>query len=819
MKLKFSTVLLVVAVAMTLLGGSQSVQAQYMPVVFDQVYSDGGNIVKITQSMNGDLVMVLRDKNKMRLACLDRVGHIKTSRLLTGFTEVSELTALPGGHVLVAGQSGVQRNRMRNSISLCGRVVIFDKEGTILRDIYVGSQGSSILKAQLLPDEALLLGGYELKADGNKKGLLAKVDAQNKELYKHTPASGDVCAAFVVMGNSGEYVYAAFSAENNDGVASVVRLDGRGKAYYTVPLPAEDMVINAMAADISDGSIVVVGSSELEGGVAYKLRPEGDIVFTKKIVPISAGATLNHLFISRTGNILVGGTGERGYYSMMRSDGTSLLSGVVSGAVSGVDMNPVTGESVVTSYDAGRGAFLRISPAGRAESEAKLDGNFDKVRVDNTGDVLLVSTSEGRVSLISARGVRMFDRYVSEDKAEAYDAALFFPSGEVVFVGMENRLVKMGHGLYISDVKITKPVNGYATALFTVTLTGYGTTTEGDPVPVTVNYGTVENTAVTTNNYVPVGGKLSFTPGGSEANRYLIKQDIEVPIKANDMVEGSKEFALILSDVQQSYLIKPVGKGLIEDQQAVVKLIATTDGQEGSTDIGYQIGLFKTDGTPLRNVTGTNIIVDGGYGKGSSDALDFDMGRTPHSVFTPGSHTASFTVKTLSDTRYELPKSVIVNFDKVHALSTANVGFEGDMLSCRGSVIDQPAMVAISSLGDHTRINHNVVSGFFTVTLRRASDGALLTNTTGGDIVIGCKAAEGSTAQEGKDFVFTNHHNLRIDGNGNFSAVNLSGIVLYSPDKDAKSLKVLIDNVQAPAGAQPISVSTENQSAESNILN
>lgn len=815
MKMKF----IVIYLSLMLLAMAVPVRAQYMPVVFDKTFGDGGSIVKIAQTDHGNIVMASRDKNRIRIAWMDRMGNITASRMVQGFVEVSELTPLSDGRVLVAGQSGVQRNRIRGGVSLCGRVAVLNTEGVVSRDIYVGGQGSSVVKAQLLADGTIILGGYELKANGNKQGILAKVSTQDKELYKYVPSDGDVCAAFEVMDNSGDYVYAAFSAQNNDGIASVVRLDGKGRAYYATRLPAEDLVVNAMAADISDGSIIVAGSSEFEGGVTYKIRSEGDVVFTKKIVPAGVGASLDHLFIARNGNILVGGSGERGHYCLMRSDGTSLLWGTVTGAVSGVGMNPSTGESVVTSFDGSRGSFIRISSSGRAEFECKTDGNFDKVRIDNTGDVLLASTSQGRVSMISAVGARMFDRYVSDNKTEAYDQTLMLPSGEVIFMGMDNRMVKMGHGLYISDAKITKPVNGYATALFTVTLTGYSTTKQGAPIPVTVNYATCEGSASIANNFKPVSGKLSFIPAGSESNRYLIKQDIEVPVQANDLIEGSKEFSLLLSDVQQSYLVKPEGKGLIEDQQALVKLVATTDGLEGSKDIGYELGLFKTNGAALRNATGTNIVVDGGYGKGSADALDFDMGRTPRVVFANGSHTGSFQVKTLGDTRYELAKSVVIDFKQVHALSTSNIGFEGAMLGCKGSVVDQPAVVAISSLGDHTRINNNVVSGFCTITLRRASDGALLTNATGGDIMIGCKALADGTAQQGKDFVFTNQHNLRIDGNGNYSAVNLNGIVLYSTDKDTRTLKVSLDSVQPPTGAQTISIPIEGKSAEFKIVN
>ena len=181
------------------------------------------------------------------------------------------------------------------------------------------------------------------------------------------------------------------------------------------------------------------------------------------------------------------------------------------------------------------------------------------------------------------------------------------------------------------------------------------------------------------------------------------------------------------------------------------------------------------------------------------------MGLTPRVIFANGSQKSSFNVRTLEDTRYELPKTVVVNFNKVHSLSGSNVAFDGELLSCSGIVVDQPARLAIASLGDH-RVNNNVVSGFFTVSLLRASDGALLTNATGSDIIVNCVTLPDATAKEGKDFVFTNLHDLRISGDGNHSSANVNGVVLFSTDTLEKQVKLKIKSVNQPTGAQPISV-------------
>jgi hypothetical protein len=378
---------------------------------------------------------------------------------------------------------------------------------------------------------------------------------------------------------------------------------------------------------------------------------------------------------------------------------------------------------------------------------------------------------------------------------------------------MKNRLIKLGHGVYVSDVKINKPVNGFTTALFTVTLTGYPTTDQGAPIPVKVEYFTQDGTANKVDNYTPVKGSLSFVPSNDGTARYMIKQEVEVPVKANKLMEGRKMFEVRLDKVDQSYLVKPIGIGDIEDQEVLVKAIRIKDGLEGDQDIIYELGIFKTNGEELINATGSDIIVEGVYGKGTADNHDFDMGISPRVVIGKGATSGKFNVKTLVDTRYELPKSVAVDFKKIYAINDANINFESSMLSCTGNIIDQPAYMIISSLGDHGRMN-NIVSGFFKASLVRVSDGALLTNATGGDISISTSIGSQTTAEEGKDFVFTNRHDLRIWGDGNRSAINLNGIILFNSEKGGiKKLVVGIDSVQKPENAPDILISPKESAA------
>lgn len=39
----------------------------------------------------------------------------------------------------------------------------------------------------------------------------------------------------------------------------------------------------------------------------------------------------------------------------------------------------------------------------------------------------------------------------------------------------------------------------------------------------------------------------------------------------------------------------------------------------------YELGIFKTNGVRLTNATKADIVIDGIYGKGTADKMDFDM--------------------------------------------------------------------------------------------------------------------------------------------------------------------------------------------------
>ena len=794
------------------------IQAQYMPVVYDRTYGDGITYQFTCPVTNGEVALIGNNNGVTTTTWIARDGKAVSSRTLSkGFESVNNTYHTGDRKLLILGQSKDWLTKKKDK-GVYGRFIITDESGEILKDAIVGESGSELFCGQQLKDGSFVLGGYEPRPGGIRAGMLVKVDASGKVIYKYVSDEGGPCIGFDVLGSSREYIHAAFTAEDGT-VSAVVRLDSNGKPVFVTKLPEPEFQMCKMIT-AEDDHIFLIGNSSMAGGRVVKLRPEGDIIFSKEIVPASGETSLQYLSLAKNGNVLVGGNAtDKSYYSLLRNDGTDLQKYILKGAVSGMEMNPVTGESVIVGFDSdrGRGTIIGLSKDGRQIYQKATDGNFDQVHM-NTNGIFLTSRLSGRVCMLSAAGELLFDRYAIEDDKKAFEEILFTSNGDILFKDMKNRLVKLGHGLYVSDVKINKPVNGYTTAIFTITLTGYPTTDQGAPIPVRVEYFTQDGTANKVDNYTPVKGSLSFVPSNDGTARYMVKQDVEVPVKANNLMEGRKMFELHLANVEQSYLVKATGVGDIEDQEVLVKLMGTRDGLEGSQDVVYELGIFKTNGESLINATGSDIIVEGIYGKGTADNLDFDMGVSPRVTIGRGAASGKFNVKTLEDTRYELPKSVVVDFRKIYAINDANINFESSILSCTGMIVDQPAHIAISSLGDHGRMN-NIVSGFFKASLLRASDGALLTNATGGDISITCSVDAQTTAEEGKDFVFTNRHDLRIWGDGNRSAINLNGIILHNvQNAGIKKLIVGIDSVKKPDNAPDILISPTESSAGFSIV-
>ena len=798
------------------LGMVRQANAQFMPTVYDHVYGKDSRFNRINADfLNGDIVTAGENEGHLMVAWFDRLGECKLARNFQSdeFIEILNLVPLPDGTLLLTGTYAASGRNTSGG----GRAMVLSRQGLVKHDITIGKEGTRVTGGQQLPGGRLVLCGDMPVVEKGRSAFVCVVSSDDRVVYTYVATAGETCADVELMNGNSASLCAAFSAGEKEG-ASVVRLDESGKPYFITQLPDPTFRIEKMLTT-NDGYIYLVGEGEKTGGAVIKIREEGAIVYQKQIIPVTSETRMSQLIACPTGEILIGGNDlNNAYYALLRSDGTELTSRVTSGVIAGMTSSPATGDCVVSLYDPlkSEGEVVKLSRQGRLLFEKKTACDYTELRINTGGDLLMGCASSGRLSMLSALGELLFDRFVIENTPTRFLAVSLPANGEAVFLGDGGRVVKLAHGVYLSDIQIMKPIAGTTTAVFTVTLSGYSYSEEGAPLPVTVNYSTQPLTASEGVNFEPVSGTLSFIPATDGSNRYLSKFTVEVPVNANDLLEGDRVFSLNLAHVKNSYLIRSTAKATIVDQPALVQLIGTKPGLEGKEDIIYELGIFKTNGRALTNSTRANVVIDGVYGKSTADALDFDMGRTPRLIIEPGKHSGTFNVVTREDTRYESVKNVVIDFNKIYAMSDVDLSFGATQLSCSGLLYDQPAMVAIESLGDYGR-NNNVVSGFFKVSLLRARDGALQTNNSGGDILLTVALDSVSTAIQGEDFVFTNIHDLKLFGDGNTSAVNLSGVVLYVPEAGKKTVAVELKDVKGVENAGKISVYKEKSKAEFTI--
>ncbi len=336
--------------------------AQYMPVVYDKNYGRAHQFeVMETDFTNGEAVAAGVSDSRASLTWLDRSGGSRLFKRFPGdeFERILALESVGDGQVLVMGYRHIPAGDKRSRAT--GHAMLMGSNGVVERDFYIGEPGTKIMAGQVLPDGHIILSGSTLNKEGREAGFVCKVSPRNKVVYFYTAVTGAVCRHFDVLGNRSELLHAAFT--DGKGGSSVVRLDENGKPYFLTTLPDESYRIERMVST-ADGDIYLVGQGEKAGGTVVKIRPEGDEVFNKPIVPASADTRLDQLGVLPTGELLVGGhDSKNSYFALLRSDGTVLISSADRGEVSAIAQNIAGDHCVVSLYDrsASRGKIIKLS--------------------------------------------------------------------------------------------------------------------------------------------------------------------------------------------------------------------------------------------------------------------------------------------------------------------------------------------------------------------------------------------------------------------------------------------------------------------------
>jgi hypothetical protein len=136
-------------------------------------------------------------------------------------------------------------------------------------------------------------------------------------------------------------------------------------------------------------------------------------------------------------------------------------------------------------------------------------------------------------------------------------------------------------GVYVNDVD-----SGTTSANFYVWLS------PGSSVPVTVNYTTVDGTAIAGTDYVATSGTLTFAPGQTS-------QYISVTVIGNAVYQPGRTFSVVLSNPQNARMGSQGGNCTIFDDAPLANIGPNTTVNEGSPVQFDASGSRALDGEPL----------------------------------------------------------------------------------------------------------------------------------------------------------------------------------------------------------------------------
>ena len=199
---------------------------------------------------------------------------------------------------------------------------------------------------------------------------------------------------------------------------------------------------------------------------------------------------------------------------------------------------------------------------------------------------------------------------------------------------------------------------------------------------VTVDYATMDDTAVAGDDYGPVEGTLTFAPGE-------VSRTIRVSVVDDALDEPDETFALVLSDLKGATLGRGSALGTIRDDDAPPALsVSDAAADEDAGALEFEVTLSAPSGI---EVSASYATMDGSAKAGS----DYEAAEGTLS-FQPGEVSQTFRVAIIDDSvheadeeTFELSLSAIVNATSEDVSATGTI--RDDDLAPPGIAGDLPA--------------------------------------------------------------------------------------------------------------------------------
>ncbi len=275
-----------------------------------------------------------------------------------------------------------------------------------------------------------------------------------------------------------------------------------------------------------------------------------------------------------------------------------------------------------------------------------------------------------------------------------------------------------GVGLSITDVARDEGQAGLTDFVFTVTASGTAT------LPATVEYASVDGTAIAPDDYGAKSGTLTFLPGGSQT------QMITIQVVGDTVVEPDETFFVKLSNAQNGNITRATGVGTIlnDDLNLAVNDITVVEGDSGTSD-----AVFTVSAEGISHLT---AIVNFSTADGTANSGSDYLSRGGVLIFPPGTTSRTVTVPIVGDLLNEGTETFVVNLtNAVSAQITKAIGV--------GTILDNDLLPALYVNDVHvTTTQAGVLAAVFTVALDAPS---------GRDVSVQFATADGS-AQAGLNY-------------------------------------------------------------------
>lgn len=210
----------------------------------------------------------------------------------------------------------------------------------------------------------------------------------------------------------------------------------------------------------------------------------------------------------------------------------------------------------------------------------------------------------------------------------------------------DRRLLSANPLMIISNETVVEGTGGVTPMNFTVSISS------SSSKAISVNYQTINQSAQAGSDYIATSGRLTFNPGETE-------KTLTVNVIGDDKVEPTEAFYIALSNASNARVIKPLGVGVILDDDAAVEAelsinnVSMTRGLSGHKFMTFTISLNTTVDTPVSVTASTRNVT-------AKAGVDYTT-KAETLTFAPGQTTKEFKVKIHSTSKPTSDKLVYID--------------------------------------------------------------------------------------------------------------------------------------------------------------